>query len=49
MPKPPKNEDQASVSEQLPDAWERFEKAVDTALHTKPKHQPSAKPKAKKK
>lgn len=28
-----------------PTGWERFEKAVDTALHTKPQHKPKAKAK----
>jgi hypothetical protein len=28
----------AADIELRPDGWERFEKAVDAALHTKPKH-----------
>lgn len=27
-----------SETEELPDAWNRFERAVDIALHTRPKH-----------
>jgi hypothetical protein len=30
-----------------PDGWSRFEKAVDAALRTKPKHRPAAKPQPK--
>jgi hypothetical protein len=37
MAKPPKSKIPVEA-EELPDAWERFEKAVDTALHTKPQH-----------
>jgi hypothetical protein len=32
--KPPKD------PEPDPKGWDRFEKAVDTALHTKPQHKP---------
>lgn len=28
-----------------PDAWQRFERAVDVALHTKPLHKPARPPK----
>ena len=34
----PSNPDELGKIETRPDAWERFEHAVDAALHTKPKH-----------
>ena len=32
--------------EELPDAWERFEKAFDTVIKAKPKPAPAKKPRA---
>jgi hypothetical protein len=32
--------------EELPDAWERFEKAFDTVMKAKPKPAPAKKPRA---
>jgi hypothetical protein len=42
--KPPKD---ARDIEVYPDAWERFEKAVDTVMKAPPKHQPAPQRKAK--
>ena len=37
-----------AVDDARPDAWERFERAVDAALHTRPKHRENASGKKKK-
>ena len=34
----------ADEIEELPDAWERFEKAFDTVMKAKPKHRRAKKP-----
>jgi hypothetical protein len=34
-------------AEQRPDAWQRFERAIDAAIKGGPKHRPAKPPKAK--
>jgi hypothetical protein len=46
MAKTPKQQD-ATKNEQHPDAWRRFERAVDAAVKGGPKHRPSKSPAAK--
>jgi len=41
MPKPQK-ENAKPPPEELPDAWERFEKAVHTVMKAGPQHRPPA-------
>ena len=43
----PKDHKNPESDDQRPDAWERFERAVDAALHTPPKHRSSASKKKK--
>jgi hypothetical protein len=42
MPRtPPQKQTTSEANEQRPDAWERFERAVDAAVKGGPKHRPS--------
>jgi hypothetical protein len=44
---PEKPSPKTDEPELRPDGWERFEKAVDAALHTKPQRHETAKPESK--